>query len=173
MKFIALILSSFLLASCVQNSAPKVAKSSTPFPMYESSRIIQTEFPPSTSNPNFADVSKRQLFATLPYFKGESYSERLAVVNAGRDIVGSLKSHYYTRTGSAENPDRFTFNNNGYGHRVDIVRGFEGDLADYRITITDPTANTQILSVNAIYGAIPTHPQLVSTKRQWFIRPTN
>jgi len=167
---INLLLSSFLLVSCVTNDATSTATAPKKFPQYSASRVIDTQFPPLAENPHFVDVSKRQLFATLPYFKGDTYPERLSVASFGKASIGSMKKHYYPRLGTAGKPDTFTFNNNGYGHKVVIVRNFEGDLADYFITVSDPATNTQILKVHAIYGAILGED---TTKRQWFIKSTS
>jgi len=96
-----------------------------------------------------SDTSLEKLFATLPYFQGSTYEERLKVVRKGTAVTGSLKGGLYS--GSFDKPYRFIFKDNGFGEEVEITTLHEGDLCDFDIDIRDLDSK-KLKSIYATYG---------------------
>jgi len=117
---------------------------------YSPNRVIQKQFPVKPDNQYLRDASMKQLFATLPYFKGNTSSERALLVAKGTELSGSMKSHYYL--GSDKITHRFIFKDNGYGHQVEISTFHESDATYYDVVITDPKSGKQILKNQINYG---------------------
>ena len=139
--------------------------------MYSADRAIRNTFPPSQQYPGQVDVSVRQLLATLPYFRGGSYSERLVITSGGKAQSGSLKQHYFKRTGSSTSPERYTFANNGFGHTVIVTRGSLNEAADYHILIRDLATGAELMNVYAVFSPSFQGVAAPDNRHQWFLVP--
>jgi len=119
-------------------------------PTFQNQDVIQKTFQTHPSNPYLKDATMAELFATLPYFKGTTYSERFQIVNTGKALKGSLHENYALGGGSFESPSVYFFADNGFGQEITITPLFEGDVSDYEIVIKESATGKLILS-NQIY----------------------
>ena len=120
-------------------------------------------------NENLLDVSKKEIFATLPYFKGDTYEERLAIVSRGKELKGSLEDNYYHRAGTHDDPDRFLFEENGFGHSVEIIRLYEGDIIDFNVIIRDQASQRIVLDKAITHGNTLEGSMESSKEKRWWL----
>ena len=170
LKKLSFLILPIFLVHC--SSTPQIANPTSNKPNlsnYSPGRVIKKNFPLQRHNKNIRDASMEQLFATLPYFKGQTYTERLSLITQGTTISGSLKSNYYL--GANKKPHHFIFKENGYGHQVEISTLHESDNTHYNITITNPSSNQQILKKQIHYGVFNEATQEEFNTHRWIFWP--